>query len=75
MPVVWPTQLHVDNAVGESFRHSTCGSSKLQKVFNYHDNWVRELKDEAKVNAVHVPTDENLADMMTKGLTRLIQQK
>ena len=75
MPVVWPMRLHVNNAAGESFQHSTCGSSKLQGVFNYHDKWVRELKDEARVNAVRIATDRNLADMLTKGLTAEVRAK
>ena len=66
--VTWPMVLHVDNAAGESFQHSTCGVSKLKGVFNLREAWVRELKDEGKVNAVHVDTTKNLADMLTKGL-------
>ena len=42
--------------------------SKLKGVFNLREAWVRELKDEGKVNAVHVDTTKNLADMLTKGL-------
>ena len=61
--------LQVDNAAGESFQHSTCGSTKLKGVFNLHDARIQELKDEGKVNAVHVDTKKNLADMLTKGLT------
>ena len=75
VPVVWPMTLHVDNAAGVAFQHSTCGSSKLQGVFNYHDAWVKELKDEGKVNAVHVSTDKNLADMLTKGLKAEVRNK
>jgi hypothetical protein len=60
--------LHVDNAAGESFQHSTCGTSKLKGVFNLREAWVRELKNEGLVNAVHVDTTKNLADMLTKGL-------
>ena len=67
----WSTtmQLHVDNAASELFQHSACGLSKHQEVLKYHDKWVQELKDEAKVNALHVATDSNLADIATKGLT------
>ena len=69
LEVLWPMVLHVDNAAGESFQHSTCGSSKLKGVFNLRAAWVQELKDEARVKAVHVDTTKNLADMLTKGLT------
>ena len=44
-------------------------------MFNYHDNWVRELKDETKVIVVHLLTDRNLADMMTKGLAAEVRAK
>ena len=75
VPITWPMKLHVDNAAGVAFQHSTCGSSKLQGVFNYHEEWVQELKDEGKVNAVHVSTDRNLADMLTKGLKAEVRHK
>ena len=68
-------RLYVDNAADVSFQHSTCGSSKLLGVFNLHDKWVRALKDETKVNAMCVPTERNLADMMTKGLTAEVRAK
>ena len=74
-PVVWPMKLHVDNAAGVSFQHSTCGSSKLLGVFNYHEEWVRELKDKGRVNAVHVATGRNLAEMLTKGLKAEVRTK
>ena len=75
LDVKWPMQLYVDNAAGESFQHSTCESSKLKGIFNLHDKVVKELKDENKVWAVHVDTTENLADMMTKGLTADVRDK
>ena len=54
LPVKWPMQLYVDNAAGESFQHSTCSSSKMMGIFDLHDKWVKELKDEGKVWAVHI---------------------
>ncbi len=65
----------MDNAAGESFQHSTCGASKLKGIFNLRKAWVQELKDEAKVNAVHVDTTKNLADMLTKGLKAEVRNK
>ena len=73
--VSWPMVLHVDNAAGESFQHATCGSSKLKGVFNLHAEWVRELKDEGRVKSVHVATDRNLADILTKGLKAEVRSK
>ena len=60
IPVTWPMVLQVDNAAGESFQHSTCGSTKLKGVFNLRDARIQELKDEGRVNAVHVDTKKNL---------------
>ena len=39
------------------------------------EDWVQELKDEATVKSVHVPTDRNLADMLTKGLQAEVRNK
>ena len=75
MKVTWPMVLHVDNAAGESFQHSTCGTTKLKGIFNLREAWVQELKDEAQVNAVHVDTTKNLADMLTKGLKAEVRNK
>ena len=66
--VEWPMILHVDNAAGVSFQHSTRGDTQLKGIFKMSEDWVKELKDEAKVKSVHVPTDRNLADMLTEGL-------
>ena len=65
LKVEWPFVLHVDNAAGESFQHSTCGTSKLKGVFGLH----QELKNEDIVHTVHVDTHKNLADMLSKGLS------
>jgi len=73
--VTWPMVLHVDNAAGESFQHSTCGTTKLKGIFNLREAWVQELKNEAQVNAVHVDTTKNLADMLTKGLKAEVRNK
>ena len=75
LKVEWPLVLHVDNAAGESFQHSTCGSTKLKGVFGLHQDWVQELKNEDIVNAVHVDTDKNLADMLTKGLSAEVRNR
>ena len=74
MKVEWPLVLHVDNAAGESFQHLTCGTTELKGVFGLHQDWVQELKNEDNVNSVHIQTDKNLADMLTKGLSAEIRQ-
>ena len=69
MYVEWPMVLHVDNAAGVSFQHSTCGDTQLKGIFKMSDDWVKDLKNEDIVKSVHVSIDRNLADMVTKGLT------
>ena len=71
----WPMMLHVDNGAGESFQKSTCGQTKLKGIFNLRLEWVKELKNEGVVKAVHVAADRNLADMLTKGLTAEVRSK
>ena len=73
--VKWPMTLHVDNAAGVSFQHTTCGNTQMKGIFKMSEDWVQELKDEAKVMSVHVPTDRNLADMLTKGLSVDVRNK
>ena len=64
--VSWPLVLYVDNAAGISYQHSTTASSKVRGVFDQRWDWIQELKDQASVTAVKVPTEENLADLFTK---------
>ena len=72
--VKWPFHVYVDNAAGESFQHATCASSKIRGIFDMRSGWVQELQDEGKVNAVHVDTSENLADMFTKCLPEVTRK-
>ena len=40
-----------------------------------HQDWVQELKNEDIVNAVHIETHKNLADMLTKGLSAEVRNR
>ena len=64
--VTWPLVVHVDNAAGVSYQHSTCAASKLRGVCDQRQDWVQELKDQSIVTAVKVATEHNLADLYTK---------
>ena len=64
--VPYPIVLHVDNAAGVSYQHSTCAASKLRGVYDQRQDWVQELKDQSIVTAVKVATEHNLADLYTK---------
>ena len=73
--VKWPMTLHVDNAAGVSFQHTTCGNTQMKGIFKMSEDWIQDLKNEDKVVSVHVPTDSNLADMLTKGLAVDVRNK
>ena len=67
--------MYVDNAAGVSFQHITTTSSKIRGVFDQRWDWIKELKDQASVTAVKVPTEENLADLFTKCHSRPVRMK
>ena len=75
MHVTWPMTLYVDNAAGVSFQHTTCGNSQMKGIFKMSEDWVQDLKNLDKVKSVHVSTDRNLSDMLTKGLTAEVRNK
>ena len=75
MNVTWPMTLYVDNAAGVSFQHTTCGNSQMKGIFKMSEDWVQDLKNLDKVKSVHVSTDRNLSDMLTKGLTAEVRNK
>eukprot|EP00658_Telonema_sp_P-2_P017024 TRINITY_DN16590_c0_g1_i4.p1 TRINITY_DN16590_c0_g1~~TRINITY_DN16590_c0_g1_i4.p1 ORF type:complete len:119 (+),score=8.86 TRINITY_DN16590_c0_g1_i4:462-818(+) len=57
-----PIKILEDNAAMISFQKSTKTNTKLRGIYNMRWSWIRELKDMAKVIAVKVATDDNLAD-------------
>ena len=59
----------------ESPSRSLHVDKQLKGIFNLRLEWVKELKNEGVVKAVHVATDRNLADMLTKGLTAEVRSK
>jgi hypothetical protein len=62
----YPILMLEDNAAAVSFQRSTTPYSKLKGVYNFRDQWVRELKDLKVIMAEKVPTDKNAADLLTK---------
>ena len=73
--VPWPLVVYVDNAAGVSYQHGTTASSKIRGVFDQRWDWIKELKDQKSVTAVKVPTDENLADLLTKCHSRTVRAR
>ena len=61
-----PIVIQMDNKAGISFQKSTCVNTKLGGTFDLRDKRLRELKDKNQISTVHVPTDKNPADLLTK---------
>ena len=70
--VKWPAEIFVDNAAGVSFQHSTNPQTKLKGIFDMRQSWVMELRDKQKVKAMKVETTKNVADTLTKCLTKCL---
>ena len=73
--VPWPLVVYVGNAAGVSYQHGTAASPKIRGVFDQRWDWIKELKDQASVTAVKVPTEKNLADLLTKCHTKPVRDK
>ena len=65
MPFPVPFMLRLDNAAAESFCKGTVKRSKLKHI-DCRQEWVKTLRDKSVMRAVHVGTDDNLADLFTK---------
>ena len=70
--------MEVDNTQAISFQHKTCPHTKLKGVFDLRWDWVADLQKTGEVNTVHVDTQFNMADLLTKCLNnddfnRLVQ--
>ena len=66
MLVQWPLCVQVDNRQTKTFQEGTCVKSKLRGVVDMREQWVRELKDLAKVRVKWVSDEQNKADLLTK---------
>ena len=64
-----PFILQMDNAAAEIFLNNSTSVSRLKHI-DCREQWVKHMRDRTVVQAQHVPTDRNLADIFTKGLTR-----
>ena len=66
--VEWPVKIQCDNSACIQFQNSTNSDTKLRGVIQLRSDWMQELRSNGIVKAVKVPTDLNLADMLTKCL-------
>ena len=57
----------MDNKAAEVFANDTAMNTKLRHI-DQRQHWVRELRNRDLINAEHVSTELNLADIFTKAL-------
>ena len=65
IPFPRPFVLQMDNTAAECFANNTCFKSKLKHIDNRQE-WVKILRDRDICTPMHVPTNDNLADILTK---------
>ena len=69
-----PFVLEMDNTAAKAFCSGSSQKTKLKHI-DCRQEWVRMLRDRSIMAPAHVPTDENLADLMTKILPRAVFEK
>jgi hypothetical protein len=65
IPFPKPMLLQVDNTTAEIFANDTAFRSRLKHI-DARQEWVKTLRDHDLVKVIHVSTNDNLADIMTK---------
>ena len=75
-----PIEVQVDNTAGIIFQSKMNADSRIKGVFDLRWQWVKDLQDGSEIRAVKVDTKNNLADILTKCMSRpvydsLLQQQ
>ena len=65
IPFPKPVELQMDNSTAIAFTNNTCAKSKLKHI-DCRQHWVQMLRNKSILEAVHIPSAENLADIFTK---------
>jgi hypothetical protein len=65
-----PTTVFCDNQAAINIAKSNVFADRI-KHFRIHLHWIRERVTEGKVNPVYISTHSNLADFLTKSLSRI----
>ena len=60
-----PMTLQMDNTTAEVFTNDTAFKSRLKHI-DVRQEWVKCLRNKSIIIPVHVPTEDNLADLFTK---------
>ena len=60
-----PAILRMDNAAAEVFTNNTANKTRLKHI-DCRQEWVKMLRNKSLVKPMHVPSEDNLADIFTK---------
>ena len=69
-----PFYLQIDNTAAIAFAKKTAFKTKLKHI-DVRQEWVRTLRDKNVMLPVHVPSEFNLADLLTKILSAFVFQR
>ena len=64
-----PAILRMDNAAAEVFTNNTANKTRLKHI-DCRQEWVKMLRNKSLVKPLHVPSEDNLADIFTKILPK-----
>ena len=67
-----PIEVLVDNSAGIIFQSKMNADSRIKGIFDLRWQWVRDLQDTSKIKAVKVKSENNLADILTKCMSRTV---
>ena len=70
----FPAILHGDNASSIALTLNTKGHARAKHIDIRH-HYIRERVSNGEIKIVHVPSEDNLADILTKPLQRVSHQK
>ncbi len=60
-----PLTLYVDNSAAQIFIEDTCDYSRLKHI-DCRQKWVQDMRNADVIEACHIPSEDNLADIFTK---------
>ena len=65
-----PFVVQCDSKQAISFQQDTCVRTRHRGAIDMAETWVQELKDKSKASSVHVRSEMNKADILTKCMDR-----
>lgn len=73
VPQQFPLVLRADNSSAISLAQSTKGHSRAKHIDIRH-HYIRERIQDGHIEVCHIPSTENIADLFTKPLTRVVHE-